>query len=175
MIKKFITPLCVSILAIAPLKAGFSEGMILGGFAGLTTGLVATAIAQNCKKPDVVVYEEPVVVEKPVVVYQEPTYVVHQQPRVIHTRSCRAQRANLAVREDRVRRAEMKQAIIKREAELLVEEEAQLKARKRALKNGSQKEIVRETVVEKQVVAAQDSSIKLRELALKERQLELDL
>ncbi len=49
-----------------PLQARFAEGFAVGGIAGIATGLIASAAAQNCCRP------------RRVVVYERPTYVVEQ-------------------------------------------------------------------------------------------------
>ena len=80
-LKKLKLSLFLCALAAAiPAQARFSEGLILGGFAGLTAGLIGSAIAKNCSGPDVVVVEEPVMVyEEPCVVYETPQVVYERQ------------------------------------------------------------------------------------------------
>lgn len=163
MIKKLITPVLLCSVAVIPcVKARFTDGFLVGGIAGLTTGLIASAVAQNCKKPDVVVVEEPVMVYE-----KAPTYVVYEEPVVVRQKTCFRRRAELALREERIRQAERKQQAHK---------EAELRAREDALLMQQPKRIVSKTIVEtRRVKAHEDTQIKERELALKERQLELDL
>jgi hypothetical protein len=90
--KKLI--LALALLGCIPLQARFADGFVIGGFAGLTTALIASAAAQNCCPRRVVVYERPTyvverpcyqVVETPVVVEQAPPKRVRRkvQPQVV--------------------------------------------------------------------------------------------
>ena len=108
---KKLTLLLCSLVAAAPVKARFSDGMIVGGIAGLATGLIAASAMTRCSN-DVVVVEEPVFVERPVVIYEEPQVIYEKrvvyEPAPVCTRSCPTQ-AELAWRDQQVRRAEFKQ------------------------------------------------------------------
>lgn len=133
MVKKIKLSLFLCALAAAiPAHARFSEGLILGGFAGLTAGLIGSAIAKNCSGPDVVVVEEPVMV------YEEPC-VVYETPQVVYERQvCR-------------RPAYVKQS------------------------RKPKRETVKTVVETRTITRPEENESKRRELALKERQLELDL
>lgn len=64
------------LITAVPAQARFGEGFLVGGFAGLTAGLITGAIAQRCAPcREVVVYEQPVVVRRPVLVRQRPCFV----------------------------------------------------------------------------------------------------
>ncbi|MBA2306810.1 hypothetical protein H0W26_01595 [Candidatus Dependentiae bacterium] len=54
--KKIITPLLGLILLHSPFtQPHFSDGLVVGGLAGLTAGLVTTALANQCAQPEVIV------------------------------------------------------------------------------------------------------------------------
>lgn len=157
MVHKLVTPLSLLLLtASIPLKADFCDGL-LGGFAGFTAGLITSAaLSNNCTHSRVVVYEKPVLVERP--------YVVVENPCVTQ------RRAELAWREENVRRAEYHQQ--KKQAAMRQEEAAMRQAERRA-QEARKSKVVEKTIVT--TIASDDAEQKRRELALKERQIELEL
>ncbi len=87
MIYKPLLPLAVSILLCASVQARTSDGLIIGGFAGLTAGLITSAIAHHanhhhCHRRTVYVEESPRIIERPVIVEQ----VIEHRPVVIEQR-----------------------------------------------------------------------------------------
>ncbi len=175
MIKKFGIALSVMLVA-SSVQARFSDGLLLGGFAGLTAGIITSAIAQKCSRPRVVVVEQPVVVERPVyferqVVVQRPMMV--RKPVVEHVivddAAMRHQRAELEAREESVRQEEMRQQ--RKAAERRRKEDDRIIAAHK--KAEQKKKAAHKKTVE--MHNASQASVKERELALKERQVELDL
>ena len=176
MINKFTALLLCSLIAVLPAQARFSDGMVVGGIAGLATGLIAAGAMANCAKNcsnDVVVVEQPVIVEQPVVVYEEAPVVYQEhvvyEP-VVRKTSC-DRRAELAWREEKVRRAEIKQQRKEWEAQ-----QRQFEESRRAKLRRAPKDIVKKTIVETRTLAPrQDADLKSKELAIREKQMELDL
>lgn len=165
MIKKLlIASFCVSAVAM-PVRAGWGEGFLLGGFAGLTTGLVATAIARNCQ-PDVVFVEDPVVVyEEPYVIYEP--QVVYEQ-RVCKPCSSKARRVIKRTSPHMV--AAPKKEIIKKkvvETNMMSSAE-EIKNKELALKEQE----LKLTLIQEEKELLREKN-KEKELALKEKELEL--
>jgi hypothetical protein len=79
--------IAVCTLLCAPLNARTSDGLIIGGFAGLTAGLITSAIAHHanhthCNRHSLYVEEPQHIVERPVIVEQ----VIEHRPVVIEQR-----------------------------------------------------------------------------------------
>ena len=150
MVKQLSIPLALGLMAIgAPIKAHFSDGF-LGGFAGFTAGLITSAaLTHACPHRRVMVYENPVLVER--------QYIMRETP------STRRRRAERAWHEENLRRAEyhrQKRAAARRRAERRARE---------ATHNVAQFE---KTVIN---VSTGNATLKERKLALKERKIELEL
>lgn len=151
MLKKLFIPVLLlsSLAPVTPVKAGFTDGLVVGGFVGLTSALIGSAIANNSCRRDVVVYEQPVVYyEEPCIVY-EPTVVyepiVYKKPCPRKQRACKKKYATTC----------------------------------EALPKKQKEEIVKKTIVETQVISPKTNQAEIekqaREMVIKERQIELDL
>ena len=119
---------------------------------------------------DVVVVEEPVYVDRPVVIYEEPQVIYEKrvvyEPTPVCTRSCPTQ-AELAWRDQQVRRAEFKQLKHDRK-----KRDAEWKKYQQSRNVAQKNETVK--IVETRTVGS-NADTKGRELVLKEKQMELDL
>jgi hypothetical protein len=176
MIKKITTVLAFgSLLSFTPVQANTTDGLIIGGFAGLTAGLIGSAVARNCQRECViveepvyvappVVYERPVVVERPVIVEErvvvqhrpkprpyrvvKKTVVESTQTQPYHTTDVSLKERELALRE---RQTELE--LIKAKKELLAQEnkkrELDLKAKQLAADNSKTKTVTRTVSVTK--------------------------
>ncbi len=184
----YTLPLALMLLASPILQARFSDGLIVGGLMGATAGIIGSAVARSCSKPPVVVVEErPVVVERPVIVekkvfVERPRRVVERvivekpvvrREVIVDNSAIRAHQENLVAREAAIQRKEARLVERQEKQRFHAEKEkARITAQKKALRE-QQQTINIEKAIEEPI--ALEVSLRERELALKEGQVELEL
>lgn len=168
MIKKMYIPLllCSLVAPITQARAGFTEGLAVGGFVGLTSALIGSAIAKNCSGPDVIVYEQPVVYyEQPAVVYEP---CVYYEPHVVCNRpyrqKTRVRKQALPKKQEVVKQTIVETRVVTPKSETT---DAEIKKRELALK---ERQIELDLIKEKKELLREEN--RKKELTLTEQKLE---
>ncbi len=146
--KKLIVPLMgFMLINTVPLQADFSESFLIGGIAGLTTGLIATAVSAQCNRPCIVLEDDALARHEAHIAFHNAKIARHEE--LMRRAQCRQERHNAFVHR---------------------RHEARLKARER-VRPRRQKRYVEVDNFNHTAI----SSLEKRNLELRERQVELEL